>query len=97
MHSKDNSHTLKLADGLKAVGRKYDIPAGYTALAWMLGKGRYPCHHHHYHQTSGTPVSRSDRPRIVAETANILRNLKENMSAGRSNTPWRISKQLERS
>ena len=39
-YSRENfPNILKLADGLKEIGKKYDATAGQMALAWVLAQG----------------------------------------------------------
>ena len=39
-YSKENfPNILKLADGLKGIGKKYNATAGQVALAWVLAQG----------------------------------------------------------
>ena len=39
-YSKDNfPNILKLADGLKEIGKKYKATAGQISLAWVLAQG----------------------------------------------------------
>ena len=82
-YSKENfPNILKLADGLKEIGKKYNVTAGQIALAWVLAQGEdvIPIP-----GTTRLPVSprlRSGQRRIAAETGNFSQNLKENMAAG---------------
>jgi len=62
-YSKENfPNILKLADGLKEIGKKYNATAGQIALAWVLAQGE-----------DFIPIPGTTR----------LKNLKENMEAGK--------------
>ena len=73
-YSKENfPNILKLADGLKEIGKKYNVTAGQIALAWVLAQGEdvIPIP-----GTTRLPVSarlRLGQHRIAAETANFRR------------------------
>jgi len=72
-------------DGLKEIGKKYDATAGQIALAWVLAQGEDVIPIPGTTRLPVRPALRSGQPRIVAETAKLLQNLKENMDAGKIN------------
>ena len=83
-YSKENfPNILKLADGLKEIGKKYDATAGQIALAWVLAQGD------DFIPIPGTtklpvcPLLRSVRNGSLTELISILQNLKHNVDAGR--------------
>ena len=83
-YSKENfPNILKLADGLKEIGKKYDATAGQIALAWVLAQGD------DFIPILGTtklpvcPLLRSGRNGNLAQVMAILQNLKQNVDAGR--------------
>ena len=83
-YSKENfPNILKLADGLKEIGKKYNATAGQIALAWVLAQGEDVIPIPGTTRLAVRPVSSPVQPRIIVETEKPLQNLKENMDAGK--------------
>jgi aryl-alcohol dehydrogenase-like predicted oxidoreductase len=71
-YSRENfPNILKLADGLKEIGKKYNATAGQIALAWVLAQGEDVIPIPGTTKLPVSPILGPDQPRISAETINV--------------------------